>query len=70
MKKQTTITTKTKSPAPKPKASHSRPRTRRLEGVVGRDVYQIWVDMLRVLVPDGRPLLGAAEAPAVDLWPV
>ena len=39
-------------------------RTRSLEDVVGPEVYQVWVSMLRALVPEGRthrlaPLLAA-----------
>ena len=40
--------------APKAEASRPRRRARRREDVVGRDVYQTRVDMVRRLVPDGR----------------
>lgn len=43
-----------KPTTPKAKASNPRRRARSLEDVVGPDVYQTWVDMLRRLVPDGR----------------
>ncbi len=36
------------------KAAPSKPVGRSLETVVGPEVYRTWVDMLRVLVPDGR----------------
>lgn len=54
MKKPTTRKSSGKPAAPKAAASRPRRRVRSLEDVVGREVYQTWVDMLRRLVPDGR----------------
>jgi|GEM_PF-3276941 len=64
MKKAASPKPNIKPPPPKAKASHPRRRAHNLEEVVGRDVYQTWVDMLRRLVPDGRtqrlaPLIAA-----------
>jgi hypothetical protein len=54
MKKHTTSGPKAKPVAPKSEIPHLKRRARSLEEVVGPDVYPTWVDMLRVLVPDGR----------------
>lgn len=54
MKKQTTSKPKTEPAVLRPKVSRLQPRARSLKDVVGPDVYQAWVDMLRVLVPGGR----------------
>jgi len=76
MKKPTTPKPNVKPSAPEAEASRPRRRPRSLEDVVGRDVYQTWVDMLRRRVPDGRthrlaPLVAAmleyALAVAEDL---
>lgn len=75
MKKPASLKPNIKRPPPKAKASRPRQRARSLEAVVGREVYQTWVDMLRRLVPDGRthrlaPLVAAmlqyARAVAAD----
>ena len=54
VKKQTTSKPAAKPPASKSKPSHPKPRARSLEDVVGPHIYQTWVNMLHVLVPDGR----------------
>jgi hypothetical protein len=54
VKKQTTSKPNAKPSVSKAKASRRKPRARSLEDVVGSNVYQTWVDMLHVLVPDGR----------------
>jgi hypothetical protein len=54
MKKPTAPKPNVKTSAPKTEASRPRRRARSLQDVVGRDVYQTWVAMLRRLVPDGR----------------
>ena len=54
MKKQTTAKPKAVPAAPKAGTARRKRRARSLEAVVGPHVYQTWVDMLHVLVPDGR----------------
>ncbi|MCC6189139.1 MAG: hypothetical protein IT318_08885 [Anaerolineales bacterium] len=54
MKKPTTRKSGGKPAAPQAEVSRRGRRARSLEDVVGREVYQTWVDMLRRLVPDGR----------------
>jgi hypothetical protein len=52
--KKSTSKAKTKPSTPTTKAARPKRRVQSLEDVVGQNVYQTWVDMLHVLVPDGR----------------
>jgi hypothetical protein len=59
-------------PSKQTKAAPSKPVGRSLETVVGAEIYRTWVDMLRVLVPDGRthrlaPLVAAMLQYAVSV---
>jgi hypothetical protein len=76
MKRQTASKPKAKPVAPRAETSRPKRRAWSLADVVGPSVYQTWVDMLHVLVPDGRthrlaPLVAAmlqyALAKAEDL---
>jgi hypothetical protein len=54
VKKQTIAKPKAKPATPSMGVPRRKPRARSLEDVVGPHVYKTWVDMLHILVPDGR----------------